>query len=197
MNPDYTVVNILSRGVLDPKWKQPIEALLEEISNGSDRLAHNYSLKNMDLPGHLSFDVLIDKHNNIISFSGVYNGGRYPEGVYRILNRTWVAKEARVSHGSFKYLTSKYILPAQLKNFSADLKLIFVSRANTAGRLFLKKWQSRQNPEENWQVSENLVQVVPGVHKKSCFQYICSRSFAAVDWNPDTLTESEWNSLSD
>ena len=194
---NWRVVNAFTNGVACDEWAPKLQQLLLKISSGPDRLAKNYTLENMYLPGHLSFDLLVNENDEILSFCGVYNGGRYPEGIYRVLNRTWLSNDLRISHGAFPFLTSTYILPFQLKKCAADLKLIFLSRENRSGRLFLKKWQAHQPASENWSVSDKMIQVVPGVEKKSCFQFICQRSFSPVTWNSKTIDEKDWLRLKD
>lgn len=191
----FSVINIINNGQVVSEWITPLEKLLQKISSGADRLAQNYSLQNMKLAEHLSFDILVNEKNEIISFAGVYNGGRYPEGVYRILNRTWVHEDYRVQHGAFLYLTSKYILPVQLERLKEHLKLVFVSRERTTGRRFLLKWAQHQPLSHLWKVSEDFVQVVTGVEKKSCYQFICSRTFVKTDWNPKRISAEDWVKL--
>ena len=197
MTAPFKVINVIDNGKIVSEWITPLEKLLQKISSGSDRLAQNYSLENMKLSEHLSFDLLVNDENQIISFAGVYNGGRYPEGVYRVLNRTWVREDYRVSHGAFAYLTSKYILPVQLQRLASKLKMVFVSRERLTGRRFLLKWAQHQPKADLWSVSENFVQVVPNVEKKSCYQYICSFSFVETNWNPKTLKPQQWLELAD
>ena len=195
MTMPYKVINVIDEGKVVSEWIVPLETLLHKISKSSDRLALNYSLENMSLKEHLSFDILLNQVNEIISFAGVYNGGRYPEGVYRILNRTWVREDYRVKHGAFAYLTSKYILPAQFERLKNKLKVVFVSRERLTGRRFLLKWVQHQPDFSVWTVSDQFVQVVPGIEKKSCYQYICSRAFADADWKPNKISSSQWERL--
>lgn len=192
MQSNLRVVNAVSNGVISPEWQNPLFSLLETISRSSHHLAANYRLENMDLAGHLSFDLLVNPGGQIVSFSGVYNGGRYPEGVYRILNRTWVAESERVMHGAFPFLTSKLILPVQLEQLSEKLKLVFVSREKPAAKFFLRKWRLQQPDPERWQISENMMQVVPKVNQASCFQYICFKELRPVNWQPVQITELQW-----
>lgn len=193
--PELKVVNAVSKGVVADEWKAPLHGLFEKISAQSFAKAINYLPENMDLAGHLSFDLLVDSNNRILSFAGVYNGGRYPEGVYRVLNRTWVSEALRVQHGAFPYLSSRLILPVQLQALAGQLKLIFVSRESLRGRLFLQKWKQNQPDSELWNVSDKLVQVVPGVKNQSCFQFICTRNLVPVNWNPEQITTEEWSKL--
>jgi hypothetical protein len=197
MTAPFKVINVIDKGKAVSEWITPLESLLPKISTTEGRLAQNYSLENIKLKEHLSFDILVNQKNEIISFAGVYNGGRYPEGVYRVLNRTWVHEDYRVSHGAFLYLTSKYILPVQLERLKEHLKLVFVSRERITGRRFLLKWAQHQPHSHLWKVSEDFVQVVPNIEKKSCYQYICSRSFSDVDWAPHKMTAAQWLKLID
>lgn len=195
MTSKFRVVNVISDGQIVSEWYSKLETLLAKISSSSDRLAANYDLNRMDLSGHLSFDVLVNSNDSIVSFAGVYNGNRYPEGIYRVLNRTWVAEELRVKHGAFPMITSKLILPQQLERFRDRMKVIFVSRQRLSGRLFLEHWRQRQSCSEDWKVSSTLVQIVPDVEKKSCYQFICSRHLQDAHWEPKRISKNDWHSL--
>ncbi len=189
------IVNVVTRGQISSEWSEPLEILFDRISRSKDRLAENYKLKNVDLSGHLTFDLLVDDNEKIISFAGIYNGGRYPEGVYRILNRTWTCESHRVSHGAFPFLASKLILPNQLLRHAADLKLIFLSRQEAKGRLFLKRWVRHQTDAQSWEISNSFVQVAPESMKKSAFHHICFQKLKPIEWSPLNVDESVWKSL--
>ena len=192
----FQIHNVISDGIVtSEKYFDKLVSLLNQISKSDDRLAANYSIESVQLDKHLSFDLLADPEDKIISFAGVFSGGRYPEGVYRVLNRTWVAPEHRVDHGKFKYLTSKFILNQQLQVLEKRLKLVFVSRERPTGGLFLEKWRRSRTDSDLWTVSEDLVQVVPDVEKKSCYQFICSRQFGKSHWHPKRISLDEWRKL--
>ena len=192
MQAELRVVNAVKNGLISAEWRGPLLKLLDGISRSPHRMAHNYLLENLDLAGHLSFDLLVNDKNEIVSFAGVYNGGRYPDGVFRILNRTWVAESLRVRHGAFPFLTSRLILPVQLANLAKELKLVFVSRDRPSAKYFLRKWRMHQPDPEQWQISEKMVHVVPEVDKAGCFQYICYRKLQPIEWNPVQISEEEW-----
>lgn len=143
-----------------------------EISKSDDPKAQNYSEKNLDLLNHLSFDLLaID--DNIIAFCGIYNGHRFPTGVFRILNRCYVAPDHRVKKlGNFSQLNSQKLLPIQLQEFQQEIKLGFASREGINGHLFLEKWSSLQK-NLHWTVSDHLYHVAPQSNKSTAFQHIC------------------------
>ena len=192
MQAELRVVNAVKNGIISIEWRAPLLKLLERISQSSHRMAGNYRLENIDLAGHLSFDLLVNGKNEIVSFAGVYNGGRYPEGVFRILNRAWVEETLRVQHGAFPFLTSRLILPVQLENLKKELKVVFVSRDRPSAKFFLRKWRLQQPEPAQWQISEKMVHVVPEVDRAGCYQYICYRKLQPVEWHPVEITESEW-----
>ena len=194
----FKIHNVISDGKITSNfYYEKLLIQLEKISKSNDRLADNYSINSVQLDKHLSFDLLTDSNDKIISFSGVFNGGRYPEGVYRVLNRTWVSPEYRVKHGKFKFLTSKFILNQQLEVLEKKLKLVFVSRERPTGANFLKKWRQTRSDSDLWKLSEDFVQVVPDIEKKSCYQFICNREFEKSDWKPKHLSLVEWQKLPD
>ena len=179
--------------ILNTPYDETFKFLLKKIENGSDRLNKNYTFQKLDLKGHLTFDLLVSE-GHIVAFSGIYNGDRYPKGIYRVLNRTYVTPEFR-SKSIFDGLNSKYLLPLQLEEFKGYLDIIFVSRQGMRGKHFLRKWIKTCAPLGTWLIPEEFIQVANGI-SSDCFQNV---AILKIDpkkfWSLRTISVSDWKKL--
>jgi hypothetical protein len=195
------IVNVKSRDEWNLKGKNLLEHTLAGIAEGDDRRKINYSGKRLDLENHLAFDLLLDAASEeVLAFCGVYNGGRYPKGVFRVLNRVYVHPKFRNPKGLFEALgkqtlLSQTLLPFHLWKYSDEIKTAFVSREAPLGRHFLKRWLLNNAPDQNWQMKNDLVHVAPGGKDQSCFQFVVYRQFEGEEWAPPTIGESDWKNL--
>jgi hypothetical protein len=153
-------------------WLERLYTLLGHITASKDKKKNNYSLEYIDLLGHLSFDILTWK-DQIIAFCGVYSGGRYPAGSFRVLNRCYVTPEFRTKNlGRFSALNSQYLLSEQLAEFSEEIEFPFISREGLLGYHFLKKWADKFSPGKSWLVSEEMIHLVPHSSDSPAYQHI-------------------------
>ena len=106
------------------KWIECNRFLFTKNSN-------NYT-EDLYMEKHLIFTLGLDlKSHNLIGFSGVYNGGRYPEGVYRVFNRTFTNPHYRV-YGKVPVFHSQCIFPHHFYYLKAHAKALFLSREGFA-----------------------------------------------------------------
>ncbi len=188
-------VQIVQNHLLVPSqsiWVERFLNLLEKIQQSSDKKKDNYSYKKLDLLGHLSFDLLtLDEQ--IIAFCGLYSGGRYPSGAYRILNRCYVAPEFRTNKWrSFSDLNSRFLLNLQLAEYQNEVCFPFVSREGLHGGKFLEHWSRNNAPGKNWIVSNDMIHVVPKSHESSAYQFICYQSSSDFINHFNKITVDEW-----
>ena len=107
-----------------PPLKEDIQILRQWIERNkalfSPQIIKNYT-DYFPVERRLIFTVGRDRDSKeLIGFSGVYNGGRFPEGVWRVFDRTWTSPRFRV-HGILPSFHSDSIFPlhfAFLKQFA-------------------------------------------------------------------------------
>ena len=190
----FSVVPIVEFGRLKNKAK---DWFLKELSYSLNFLRVrdlNYNEKNLDLEGHFQYHALKDSTGHLVASCGVYNGGRYPEGVFRIMNRVFVSYKYR--DFPYQFIATKKLLPLQIKLIGCFPKILFCSRENITGHYFLKKWISILPNAEKWCVSDKLIQVVPHSYTKPCFQFIAYQILEQkFKWKVHFLNPESWNSL--
>ncbi len=179
----------------DPVVLRNFYDTLAEIHCSRDSKRSNYTQDALDLTGHALFDLAVDENKNIGTFCGVYNGGRYPAGVYRLLNRVYVTPHFRNRHGLHMALATKYLLPAQYEEICDRSDLVFVSREGALGRESLGRWLRVHWGHSAWRVHPRYVQVVPGVRNKRTFQAIAYQCIRKTDWFFEELDDAEWQML--
>ena len=171
----------------DEKYFNMVESECEKIVVSSDKYAENYSFKRLDLFGHKAFDILVNNDSKLVGWCGLYNGGRYPEGIFRIMNRLYIAPDYRENY--FNPITRSLYFD-QRKRHEPSIKMLFLSRNEKKGRLHVKKWV-KDCKEEGWSVSDNLVKVA-NCEKKACYQYIAYKKMVDIDWPHDELAYDKW-----
>lgn len=176
---------------------ESFERLMRDLSGlrCRDSLRPNYTAEGLEIEKTLSFDVLRRETGEFIAMSGVLNGGRYPDGVYRVLNRVYFNPKYRSTSFTSSSWASRYILPWQIRKYREKFRLIFVSRERPSGRHFLNYWVRNLAPDRDWVVSDRLVHVAPRGQNQRCFQYIAYKEYAPVSWNYNSVDEQEWRLL--
>ena len=177
---------------IQPEHLSLFEDLLRSIYQADDRLKDNYSPVCIDLNGHLCLDLLLDLNHRPIAFSGLYSGGRYPSGVYRALNRTYVHPDFRAASGVYVNWNSKFLLPRQLETYAGNIKVAFVSRETTKARGFLDLWTRKWAPDSGWSVSSGMAHINPHSAAGSAYQYIARKDFGVNAWMPEEIGPEEW-----
>ena len=185
--------------VLHPGYLAKLEIDIESQKEGFGRLYSNYKIQKLDLESHLCFDLLLDSDSGeIVGGAGVFNGGRYPDGVYRVLNRSFIMPKFRTK-GLFPLLNTRHLLVKQLKDYRQDIKLAFVSRQGRNGAGFLTWWTKKfgalNESAPKWTVEHDFVHVAPGSNRQSGFHNIAWASFEQVDWSPKKIGLDQWLSL--
>jgi hypothetical protein len=171
LDSNYRLLNIVSNSVVEPVALELFYKNFSDSLSKADRLQKNYSLEKFDIAGHLMFDALYNQENQLVACAGIYHREGWPVDTYRLLNRTYFMPQFRDQY-QFHFFASDYILPFQIQACSFDLKFSFVSREGVYAGHFLKKLQARPFFKKHYQISEQYIQVVPGVFDKVSFQKI-------------------------
>lgn len=183
-----------SSQVCDDFYLDKVYKETDIITKSNDKYAANYTRKMLDLFGHKSFDVLFDDDDNLIGWCGLYNGNRYPDGVYRIMNRLYINPNYRQK--VFNLPITRQLYEDQIARNEKDIKFLFLSRNEEKGIYHLKRWIQTCN-EPGWVLSDGFVKVA-NCESKLCYQYIAYKKFAKdFSWNYKEISLEEWHQLKD
>lgn len=195
MKSNWIRINVCKKGEVDLKWRARLEVVLNKIAQ-QDAKGSNYTSVSFDLSGHLTYDILFDTDNDqIVAGCGIYRKPDYPRGVYRILNRTFVAPEYRSTKPPYPAYESRLLLPHQLQEFADEIAVAFVSRNGRGAYRFLQYWADELAPSDGWSVSSGFVHVAPDGWNQKCFQYIVQKEFSKNTWNPRLISDQQWMEL--
>jgi len=179
------------RIICDQQHVDLIRSECQRMAASDHRLAQNYTWDNLQVAEHESFDMLMcDDH--IVTWCGLFNGGRYPDGVFRIMNRLYL--NPRYRSNLYPAYARELIYPYQRQQHMHNIKLLFLSRQDIKGKYHLRRWIKYHCGETGWRLSKKLVQV-SDCQQRSCYQYMAFKQFTAVDWWPDTVDETQWLEL--
>jgi len=86
LQTDYKTIDIKK----DDNWREIFENYRNEILQADDALIRNYAKDRLKVDDHSGFFITINNSLDIVAFYGVYKRDWWPEGFFRIGNRTWV-----------------------------------------------------------------------------------------------------------
>ena len=167
------IQNIAFQGKVRSDWKEKLYLFCEKYAHsGIEPKWENYTPGGLDLANHLTFDVL-HLNGEIVSFCGIYNGGRYPHGVYRILNRAFTRPDFRSPGLKLRLINSQLLVPYQLARCEKELDLIFISVQETNLRNIFPRLieQIKISHRQQWRLADGLIKVAP-LEIKSCYQNV-------------------------
>ena len=188
------IKNVITDGIItDQSLFNNLIKILEDIQLSNDPLKENYSFKRMDLLGHKSFDMMLTDDDDVICFSGLYHRNTWPEGFYRISNRTYVLPNHRTS--TYNFINPSNIGPYQISKHKNSIKLVFISREKAKGRFYFKKLQKLVDYYKNWTISNDMVKLVDN-NNSSSYQYIIYNSCDGESVNKfESISEQQWRKL--
>lgn len=172
INSQYKLLRIVRNSTTSEPALDQFYADFFSCFKESDRLNKNYALDRFDIKNHVMFDALYSQKNEFIACAGIYRRSAWPEGAFRLLNRTYYNPIFR-KQSEFQFFGSDYILPIQFSEMHTQPEFSFVSREGPFAGLFLKKLLARQFfQSHSFKVSDVFIQVVPGVFDRLAFQKI-------------------------
>ena len=202
MNANMRIVNVIKNGEISNESNyEMLLRFLDQIANSDDQKKANYTLANLDLHNHLSYDMLVDGNDQAICFSGLYKRPAskhvpgWPDGVYRICNRTYMSTAFR--SGMYGFQNPNIIGTHQLREHSDVVEFAFISREKPKAEYTFKKMQRSFEFYSDWTLHDKMVQVVPTVEKKSAYHRILYKSYKPNAVSFKTITESEYERLPD
>ncbi|MCB0365056.1 MAG: hypothetical protein H6624_11700 [Bdellovibrionaceae bacterium] len=168
------------------------------VKDPKNRLADNYQPNRLVVEEHDLFMVIWDRTNKEpVSFSGIYNGGRYPGDVARFANRSYVFPNYRAVANARTSRPWVYamMLPLQEKLNPMKRKLGFISVGERLGKSGRKVNVLERNPPEGWLASKELVRVCNG-KVYDCVQRVLYKEllpgYRFDDWNAERMDEETW-----
>lgn len=145
LTSDIEVIDV----IVDVKWQQPLLDAIDTISLDSHHNSSNYT-GFKDRIQHYDCLTIVVHNGAILAFSGLYNGGIYPDNTIRALDRTYYfnhAKHDSSFNPNYRY-NSQLFWPYQVNRaIELGYDSVFFSMQNIKKRNVFKKIAERCNPQ--------------------------------------------------
>lgn len=163
-------------------------------------LSENYTRSNLKIENHKGYCLVIDDRNNEpVIMGGVFNDGRYPNYVARILNRLYVFPKYRTNIRTIadgcSMVHQKLVLPLIEEN---DFDLYFATMQNrdkpTKGWWRVWKNSMQKGSDNFWTEREGYIQGCPWNVQK-CWQNFVYHEMEPGSferWNPTIIDHDTW-----
>jgi hypothetical protein len=157
---------------LDDPLISTFESFRKEQEFRNDKLSHNYSALNFNFLEQEAFSIGY-KNNIPFLFSTIFRRTSWPEGAYRILNRTWKADRQFHVSKSIDQIFLDMIDHQHnwLKENKTDFKIAFISREHNSRNTLTNLAESLNTHGNEFYLYENRVWMCNGP-QENCFQDI-------------------------
>ena len=165
-------------------------------------LRNNYTKENLVIEDHSGYVVVYQKGTDKpILMAGAYNG-IFPSNVARLANRLYLFPEFRCGRHnmieSYKLHQERIIKPLMdINNYT--LYIITMQNRPRGNKGWWRRWKQMMQESSNnmWTEVDGYLQTCPHLVQKCCqnFVYVELTKGSFDNWNPQIITEAEWQSL--
>lgn len=165
-------------------------------------LRKNYTEENLVINQHTGYGVVYQTSTGCpMVMGGVFNDGRYPKNVAKMINRLYTFPKFRMTHtdmtDGFKVTCSLINALRTVNNY--DVYLITMQNRKRGGKRWWDVWRHHMIIASNneWKFKEGYIQTCPWSVQK-CWQnfvYMETKNNAFNSWNPNIISENEWLGL--
>lgn len=178
-----------------PEFEEVRELCLEE----DNWLRYNYTKENLVVEQHTGYGVIYQTSTGKpMVMGGVFNDGRYPNNVAKMINRLYTFPEFRMKHtdmtDGFRVTCSLIDKLIEINNY--EVYLITMQNRNRGGKRWWDTWRKHMDIASNgkWAFKEGYVQTCPWNVQK-CWQnfvYLEIVPGAFDAWGPTIITDKDW-----
>lgn len=178
-----------------PEFEKVRELCLEE----DNWLRYNYTKENLVVEQHTGYGVVYQTSTGKpMVMGGVFNDGRYPNNVAKMINRLYTFPEFRMKHTDMTdgFRVTCSLIDKLVSLNSYEVYLITMQNRNRGGKRWWDTWRHHMDIASNnkWQFKEGYIQTCPWNVQK-CWQnfvYFETVSGAFDSWNPTIITDEDW-----
>lgn len=179
------------------------EDIREYCLSEQNWLSENYTKENLKIEDHQGYCVVFDKTNGEPTImGGVFNDGRYPNYVARILNRLYVFPKYRTNASTMIdgciMVHQRLTLPLIAAN-NFDLYFTTMQNRNKPSKGWWQIWKRAMQAGSNdfWKEKDGYIQGCPWNVQK-CWQNFVYHEITEGSfnrWNPEILDHDQWLKL--
>lgn len=181
-----------------PEFEKVRSLCLEE----DNWLRNNYTIENLILEDHSGYGVVYQTSTGKpMVMGGVFNDGRYPNNVAKMINRLYTFPEFRMKFtdmtDGFRVTCSLIDKLIEINNY--DVYLITMQNRKRGGKRWWDTWVYHMDLASNnrWTLGEGYIQTCRANVQK-CWQnyvYLEVAKNSFTSWNPNIITHSDWENL--
>lgn len=178
------------------------ELVREKCLQEDNWLRKNYTKENLVIEDHAGFCVIYQAETNEpIVMGGVFNDGRWPKNIARMLNRAYVfptmrRRSIRQLIAGYELLHEHMIFPLmEINNFDSYF-ITMQNREKKETKEWWNIWKYTFNKASNnfWSESEGYIQTCPHMVQK-CWQNFVYKEIVPNSFALPTISQQEWDSL--
>ena len=178
----------------------------EEIRNiclqEDNWLKQNYTKENLIIEQHTGYGVVFQTSTGKpMVMGGVFNDGRYPKNVAKMINRLYTFPDFRMKFtdmtDGFRVTCSLIDKLIEINNY--DLYLITMQNRHRGGKRWWDTWVRHMDIASNskWTLGSGYIKTC-NANVQKCWQnyvYLETKVNAFDDWNPNIIDDQVWQSL--
>ena len=181
-----------------PEFEKVRELCLEE----DNWLRYNYTKENLVVEQHTGYGVVYQTSTGKpMVMGGVFNDGRYPKNVAKMINRLYTFPEFRMRHTDMTdgFRVTCSLIDKLVSLNSYEVYLITMQNRNRGGKRWWDTWRHHMDIASNgqWQFKEGYIQTCPWDVQK-CWQnfvYFETVPGAFESWSPAIITDEDWHKM--
>lgn len=165
-------------------------------------LRHNYTSDSLILEQHTGYGVVYQTSTNKpMVMGGVFNDGRYPNNVAKMINRLYTFPDYRMKFvdmtDGFRVTCSLINKLIEINNY--DCYLITMQNRPRGGKRWWDIWLNHMSIASNnqWTTGLGYIQTCPHNVQK-CWQNFVYKELTPgvfTKWNPKIISDNEWEHL--
>jgi len=177
------------------EFEQVRDLCLEE----DNWLRYNYTQENLVVEQHTGYGVVYQTSTGKpMVMGGVFNDGRYPANVAKMINRLYTFPEFRMKHTDMTdgFRVTCSLIDELVTINSYEVYLITMQNRPRGGKRWWDTWVNHMNIASNgkWVLGQGYAQTCPWPVQK-CWQnfvYYETISGKFAEWNPTIINDEEW-----
>jgi hypothetical protein len=201
MNNKYDLSNVYTKIYYESS--DEFEAVRDVCLQDSNWLSYNYTKENLVIEDHNGYAVAYAKDSNEpIIMAGVYNNGRYPNNVARMVNRLYTFPKFRTNIRNmvlgFK-LAHEFIINPLIKTNTFDMYFITMQNRPKYSKGWWNVWKNAMQDSSNnyWTEADGYIQT-HNHNVQKCWQNFIYKDIVPGTfqmWNPKIIMHDEWLAL--
>lgn len=165
-------------------------------------LRYNYTKDNLKIEDHYGYGVVYQTSTGQpMVMGGVFNDGRYPKNIAKMINRLYTFPKFRMTHTNMTdgFRVTCSLIERLINDNDFDCYLITMQNRPRGGKRWWDIWKHHMDiaSQLKWQHGDGYIQTCPWAVQK-CWQNYVYRNLKDMTfetWNPTIISHNDWIAL--